>query len=581
MNFVIDNPRQADIRIETASITEGIQIYRIKVHFTEMTVPERITVSWKQEMVNQYCLWHPLCARYRSMPQWFAKQVARSRFYSGAPVMSVLTPEGRNQTTAALLDTVKPTEITFDVDDYHQKDEVDFSVVLFARPTEALSDYETLLRIDTRDIPMYDALQSVSKWWQSELDIVKCVPELAYAPLYSSWYNFHQQPEQELLTEELKAAAEAGFRTAILDDGWQIEGEGTKDYRKAGDWIVAKDKFPDFTKFVKDVHDAGLKLIVWFTTPYAGILTESFERFRDKMMYAAPEIFGAGVLDIRYREVREFIVNTYVDFIKKYDIDGLKLDFLDAFDLQPDSPEYNEKMDIRTVEQAVTELLGEIKKTTEALKPGFLFEFRQTYVGPTILKYGTMVRVGDCAYDSLQNRIGTIDLRLLSSDIAVHSDMLLWAKNESVRNCGLQLLNIMFSVPQISVLLTKCPPEQRKLVASFVKYWSEHCDILMKGTLEIRHPEANYSSVTAKKDEDSVTVLYSENAYTYEGGNADIWNASCSDRIIIKNLTNNVLRVTVTDAGYNEFASFTTSSPLFDYPVPIAGSIRICPEKEK
>lgn len=576
MHFAIENPQNAEVKIDQVSeSTELIQLYRISVHFTAATEPQPVTVSWKQPMVNQYSVWHPLCSRYRAMPQWFGKQISRSRFFSGAPVISVVTPDGMNQTTAALLDCVKPTELTFDVDDYHQQDEVDFSAVLFANHTEAITDYETYLRIDLRSIPMYDAVQDAAKWWQNKLEIIKNIPELSYAPLYSSWYNFHQNPEQTLLTEELKAAAEAGFRTAILDDGWQFEGESTKDYKKAGDWKVAKDKFPDFVKFVQDAHAAGLKLIVWFTTPFVGLLSESYKKYRNKLLCEIPDVMGAGVLDIRYPDVREFIVGTYVDFIEKYNIDGLKLDFLDAFDIRPESPAWNENMDCDTVEKAVFVLLDEIKKRTEAIKPDFLFEFRQTYVGPEILKYGTMIRVCDCAYDSVTNRIGTIDLRMMTTDIAVHSDMLLWAKDENIINCGLQLLNIMFSVPQISVLLTKCPEEQRKLVTGFVNYWSRNRDTLMEGTLLLSHPEANYSAVTAKKGERSITVLYAENSYKYDGGISDVWNASYADRIIIRNTTGKTIHATVYDGRYMETDSFDTDAPLFDYPVPVAGYINI------
>ena len=53
-----------------------------------------------------------------------------------------------------------------------------------------------------------------------------------------------------------------------------------------------------------------------------------------------------------------------------------------------------------------------------------MIEFRQSYIGPAIRKYGNIFRAGDCPADILSNRIHTIDLRLTSGSTAVHSDML-------------------------------------------------------------------------------------------------------------------------------------------------------------
>jgi len=192
-----------------------------------------------------------------------------------------------------------------------------------------------------------------------------------------------------------------------------------------------------------------------------------------------------------------------------------------------------------------------------------------------ILKYGTMVRVGDCAFDSVTNRIGTIDLRLMTRDIAVHSDMLLWAKTESLINCGLQLLNVMFSVPQISVLLTKSTEEQKQLVKNFVAYWTENRDTLLDGTLLLSHPEANYSAVTAKNGNRTITALYAENGYTYDGSDADVWNGSSAKTVFVSNPTGKTVTVAISDATYRVIDTFETDKDAFVCAVPVAGKLHI------
>ena len=59
------------------------------------------------------------------------------------------------------------------------------------------------------------------------------------------------------------------------------------------------------------------------------------------------------------------------------------------------------------------------------------------------------------------DRIRTIDVRLLAGNTAVHADMLMWNYAEPVETAALQLLNVLFSVPQVSVRLEAVPAEHR------------------------------------------------------------------------------------------------------------------------
>lgn len=530
-----------------------------------------IRIELVEHMSDHYFLWHPMCGSYRGLPQFFHPQKTESCFYRGAPVITTVKANGNNHRCIALSDSKTPVKIEYYVDDYNQNDEVLYFIDIF--PTK--SNYSAALRIDKRDIPMYDAVQSVAEWWNK--DISKEVPEDAYLPLYSTWYNFHQMPEQKRLTEELKIASELGFKTVILDDGWQIEGAGTKDYLKSGDWHVAPDKFPDLKKFVDDIHSFGMKLMLWFSVPFVGYETEAFRRFSDKLLYKQDQFIRAGILDIRYPEVRQFLVETYLGYIRDFDIDGLKLDFIDFFYHTEDTPPYNENMDCVYVEDAVVKLLDEITSAISLIKPDFLFEYRQNYVGPSILKYGNMIRVGDCAFDSLTNRIGVVDLRMMTTNIAVHSDMLLWSPNEKIVNCALQLLNIIFSVPQISILLSKSTDEQIKLIKSYLDYVDKNREVLLKGHLRVKHPEANYSLVSAEDTAQNrkITVMYSETAHEYCGMNEDIWNATTSDSIVLINKNKAAVSVSVCDCFGNPVGSFGTSDSVFCVNVPLCGMVNV------
>ena len=543
----------------------GVSYYLIKS--TENGSP--IHIEWARTMTDHVSVWHPMCGRYRALPQWFCSQKTESCFYRGAPLLATVKADGTAHETAALQDTETLSKLSYWVDDFNERHEVIFAVDIYPDGKQ----YSCILRIDSSGLPLEDAVKNVAEWWNKDID--KTVPEDAYAPLYSSWYNFHQEPEQEALTQELKIAASLGYKTFILDDGWQIEGKGTKDYLKSGDWTVAKDKFPDFRQFVQDVHSFGLKLILWFAVPFAGYETKAFQRFSDRLLFKKDGYLNAGILDIRYTDIRQYIVDTYIRFVCDCDIDGLKLDFIDNFYSSDSVPPFVPQMDCRTVGEAVTALLTQIKTETEKYKPDFLMEFRQFYVGPSVLRFGNMIRVADCAFDSITNRIGIADLRMLTVNTAVHSDMLLWSPEETAVNCALQMLDIMFGVPQISVLLRQSTEEQLDVMRSYLRYKEENRDVLLKGKMRIKRPELNYTMLSSENDSKKIAVLYGESAYEYTGKNEDVWNAADKNGIVLLNRVKEELMISVYDFSGKQLRSFGTNDPVCFVDVPLTGRANI------
>lgn len=565
MYFII--PENKSLSVEFLKSEENIEFYSVKAEACK----GKLHFEWAEPMEGHYGVWHPMCGRNRQMPQWFCTQKTESCFYKGAPVIATFSSDGRNIICVSLKDTFNPAVLGFYVDDFNEKYEVIFTVEIDV-PSE---EYSTVLRIDRSPVPLADAVHGTALWWNG--DIKRHVPDDAFFPLYSSWYNFHQTPEQKQLTEELKTASELGFRTFILDDGWQIRGSGTKDYLLSGDWKVASDKFPDFRKFVDDVHSFGMKFMLWFAVPFVGFETKAYARFKDKLLFEQKGFINAGILDIRYPDVRRFISDTYAGFAEEYGIDGLKLDFIDNFRCYENTPGYKEGMDCDTVEKAVVVLLTEIRNSVCRLKPDFLFEYRQYYVGPSILEFGSMIRVADCAFDSLTNRIGVADLRMMTDSVAVHSDMLLWSPSETPENCRMQLLDVMFSAVQISVLLRKSSPEQIQTLKSFLKYATENREVLLKGRFRTEHPELNYTLLSSEITEKNrkIAVLYACEPYEYCGMNEDVWNASSAEKLVVINKKHAEISISVSDFYGNIAESFITSEENILVRVPSAGMMKI------
>ena len=570
-NFICENKAYENkYSLKNCGDFNGAAIYELSLKKSDIT-GEPFVISFREKMLDTYSTWTPTCERQRAVKQWFSPNESVSRFHYGAPVFSLISDENKNRITVAVSDCINPVKIVFGVEDIKQKEEVLFKISI--SPDYFNGDtYKTKIYVDESDVPFYNAIPKVALFWEKELSIPRRrIPDNAVAPLYSTWYNFHQQPTQDLLIKELEVASKLGFKTMILDDGWQFDGQGVGKYTITGDWEISKSKFPDFKGFVDRSHELGIKVMVWFSVPFLGIDTKAFQKYKDKILYFS-ERDGAGILDVRYKEVRDFIISFYVDYVNTYGIDGLKLDFIDSFGTDK-APLCNDKTDTSTVEEAVLKLLTEINEVLTAKKPDFMIEFREWYVGPKIVRFCNMLRVMDCAYDSLTNRVGIIDLRLLHKNVAVHSDMLYWSKTESPKNCAKQLINILFGVPQISVLLTESSKDQLGVVANYVKYWTENREILLNGEFKAYAPESNYSKVSSEDGKKKITALYSDKLYFFCGKNEDVFNNTDGNGIVVKSDVQ--IKAQIFDIFGNIILESVEKAGVCFLPVEIGGMCRL------
>ena len=571
--------RDPDVKVSVTPLQCdcGVVVCRVHVIFPGNTVPSPVTVQWEEDMVNILSVWNPTGGRHRAIHQWFAPTHNYSNFCYGAPVLCTVGEKGFNTQTVAVSDCSIPVTMEFYVKDLEQRDKVGYSVSFFTGNCSPMKEYTADIRIDCRKIPYYDSIRSVSDWWKEHGYTFPACPAAAEDALYSSWYNFHQAPDGERLLRDLEIAAELGFRTVILDDGWQFAGPSSGSYSQCGEWQVSPDKFADFKTFTNGVHHLGMKLLVWFSVPFVGIDSPVYSRFEGKYLYTDHGGMKAGVVDPRYPEVRTYLKNTYKRFLRDYDIDGFKLDFIDSFRPGDTTAEPNDSMDCPTVEEAVQRLLTEIEEELASIKPDLLFEYRQNYIGPAINRFGNMLRVADCAYDALTNRIGIVDLRLMGYPVAVHSDMLFWSKDEPVSLCAKQLLNILFGVPQISVILENSTDEQKKLLKHYLDYWTENRETLLHGAFRPLNPELNYTSVSAESDRKRITVLYADLPYTWDGRDCDVFLNGDSDGLILENSPEHPAVVRWFDCFGNRLGSMEVNAgAIVRVPVPQTGMVQIC-----
>ncbi len=512
---------------EIKTLEDEVFLVTIKLQADKKQLPPVYKISWSEQAADIHALWHPGADRNKTFQADWAEGF-QSKNTSLAPVVSLYNMAGRNRLTFAFSDALNNLSIQAGM---HEEDSTFLcTITLFEEPMPEIDYYEAKLRIDRRNIAYYEALGGVSRWWETFPGFEpSSVPDIALQPMYSTWYSYHQELTATELEEQSKLAKEIGCESIIVDDGWQTD-DNNRGYAYTGDWEVYTGKIPDMRKHVDAVHATGLKYMLWYSVPFIGKKSRIWDRFSGKLLGVIDGL-DAGVLDPRYPEVREYLIGIYERAVSEWDIDGLKLDFVDSFKLFPGHDgEAPENRDYNSVPEAVDRLLTDVMLRVRKIKPDILIEFRQTYIGPLMRKYGNMFRANDCPNDSIQNRIRTLDLRLLSGNTAVHSDMIMFNYKEPVESAAMQLVNVIFSVPQISVRLEEIGEPYLEMIRFWLEFCKEHGETLLKGELTPTQPELLFPLVRAKSSGKEIIALYANLVAVIE---------EAADQLIVVNGTYN------------------------------------------
>lgn len=474
-------------------------------------------IDFRFQLDNVQSLWLPSIAapgknyRPKGMLEYTAS--ITTHLCNLAPMGAFYSAEGLNKLSFALSDCKNIVKVTAGVYEEQTCGRVSFD--LFETPAHAQSEYQVTLRLDSALMPVFNAVENMARFYERFLGIEAMpVPEGAYGPVYSTWYAFLQNLQDQEIEDQCKLGAECGLKTVIVDDGWQTD-DNNRGYAFCGDWQVSKTRFPHMREHVERIHAFGMKYMVWFSVPFIGRKAQRVAELKDYCLCFNPR-WDAYVLDPRYKKVRDFLVATFSNMVKDYNLDGLKLDFIDEFDLRQADEKaaaYDAARDTQSIPDAVDMLMTEVRDALMAINPEILVEFRQNYIGPMIRKYGNMLRAHDCPSDTLMNRMTTIDLRATSLQTAVHADMFTWSPQESVESSSLQFIHTLFAVPQVSCNFKHINAEHKAMVKHWITFWEEHRDLLMHGQIKATHPEFMYTDISATKDGKQVRVIGSDHIF--------------------------------------------------------------------
>jgi alpha-galactosidase len=518
---------------EVQRVADGVDVVTLTLTTAAPQPPPRFTLKWalpSQDVVGQWTTGRQMSKTLR--PDWSGGRLQASMFAREAPVSCLFGSDDRNVLTFAVSDALDTVLMASGIRE--EDGQIYNEVVFFSEPHPSLARYTAQLRLDRRQVGYETALGDVADWWAEKPGYAPApVPEPARLPVYSTWYNFHQSVDAAVLLKEVAIAKKLGFDTIIVDDGWQTMDTG-RGYAFTGDW--EPERMPDMKGFVEGCHALGVKVVLWYAVPFVGKNAKAAARFKDKALRFDDRL-GAYVIDPRFPEVRQYVVETYRRAIRDWGLDGFKLDFIERFVADDKTVlEATGGRDYASVNQAADRMMTDILAELRAVKPDVMIEFRQPYIGPLIRKYGNMFRASDCPNAYVLNRVRTIDLRLLSGDTAVHADMIMWHAGEPVEIAAFQLLSVMFSVPQVSVRLQEIPADHLAMVGFYTDYWRKNRAVLLDGLLQAVAPTANYPLVIARGDAKQIVGLYGEAVVPVDARSPraiDVMNAKNSKTVVL------------------------------------------------
>ena len=571
MDFkIIGGNENAEITLDKIIMGDILEI-TLDVAFEEKQTPEKFTIRWEIDAKDCAFTWNPGMMDIHGLYFNWGKKIIKSRLASWMPLQQIISRDGQNKMCISVSDVDTPIEIGTGIREEAATIECD--VTFFTLPTSPTTHYSAIIRLDMRDIPFYDSIYDVSDWWENGCGYKSAfVPDSARLPMDSLWYSFHQDLSVDEILKECTASKKIGMDTVIIDDGWQTD-DNNRGYAYCGDWLVAPKKMGNMKTLVESIHNIGMNVMLWYSVPFVGIHSQKYNEFKDMLLDGCGDEKTFFALDPRYKKVRDYLCSVYVKAVEEWHLDGLKLDFIDSFVLKGKALEFDSRRDSQSLEDAIHALMSEVKEKLTAINPEILIEFRQSYVGPSIRKYGNMLRVGDCPCDTLKNRFNAVNLRLTSGKTAVHSDMLMWSMDDTAENAALQFTSALYCVPQISVRVDKLPEDHYKMLKFYLSFWREWRETLLDGKLTATNPESEYSLVCSELENKAVFTAYNNPVISVKTDIAVAVNATAKKYLIIKNAENYSYKV-VNCMG-EEILNGIIGADLQEIRVPIAGMVYV------
>lgn len=302
----------------------------------------------------------------------------------------------------------------------------------------------------------------------------------AHDPTWCTWTAWcSDRMSDESVLANARVARDLGVRSVILDDGWFGPGLDTDDRPlNIGDYDADTTKFADLPALVRELHDMGMSVLLWYAPTCISPDSRTFARFKHHLVCreGAPVLAPNGFYNLCpcHPEVRAFVRAECERMLREYGADGFKVDLYNTLPVTPcDAGHAHET---GSLIEGVRNLEREIWGVMRRLRPRGTLELKQNYGNVVSAQWGTMVRAGDTAYDADTNFQRCAYLQAYAP--VAHNDYLACSIHDPPRDVAVMMVKfITGGVPTFSLDLVKQPPGTLAVIREWLSFYRAHARI--------------------------------------------------------------------------------------------------------
>lgn len=483
--------------------------YEVSVYLhsiTASTIPAFcVKVKFPREKINQ--LWNSQTWSNKSHFTLPAYDRAASSF----SIISGLTLNDQNQLTFTCNDRFDASFISTSVQE--NGDSLDFCLDIFEEnpPVTPMQEYEVKLLIDFRNIHFADAVYDASQWRLADKFRGESISvDTTKVPVYSTWYPMHLNIPLENIARELDSLKTFNFKSILVDDGWQTLVKLKIDTVYEYD----KESLATMNSFLEKVKNQNLKFYLWYSLPFRGGNPNVMKKFEGKYVkYKAPnQIY---VLDPRYREVRQHLISTYVNFFKQWEIDGFWFDFMDDF-YPYEGMEMSEDLgrDYANINLATEDMMSELSSRMKTVSPDVFMGQDFEVVGPNQNTNQGELRgfVGVSSTKMVKEKM--VNNRVIYGGYTPFMEIMSVHPRDKSEDVARKFQSIMFGNPYLSFYTTTLPDDTKQTIRFWLNFWKDNYELLLRGDFKPINVSKQYPVIEVENDEGLLYAVYEEYTLT-------------------------------------------------------------------
>ena len=181
---------------EIPSDIDGVFLYELKFIFKDCDIHQTRLV-WKENAYGVESIFTPLTNASRKYYPSYRPTTTYSSIFLTIPMVAAISRNDECVLNVSISDCLHSTSLSIGSMEYGGLPEV--SILFFKNYVKTSSEYKVTLRIDRRKLSFSDSLAECRDFIYKLNNIHANVPNDAYMPLYSTWYNFHRDIYQDEL----------------------------------------------------------------------------------------------------------------------------------------------------------------------------------------------------------------------------------------------------------------------------------------------------------------------------------------------------------------------------------------------